>query len=696
MTTLSTRLTTGRAATLAFAVALCVFWRTAYPTITWWDSSSYSLAAATLGVASPPGSLLLTLLGWPVAHLPFGSSPARALNLLAALLAAATISLLVVVSSKLLRLAGAADVKQQEHGAATSIGLTLGALAFAFSPTLWSYAGRFTPYVLTPVFTLLLVWTLLRWWQRADEGSGWWWLVLLGLLFGLDFSVHRTNALLIPGAVVWIAIRRPRTLREPRAVLGGVGGLVLGLAFHLLLIPLAVASRSPLDFNHPSTLSAFWDYVTIKQLGGSFLLQLFPRNSPLWGVQIRDFLQVLGATFLHAGGGWRAFGILPCAAVIVGAVALWRADARLAWAFGALVLTQASFTVLYFNIPANYFRTFDRHYLPVCATAAVVMTCGAGALARWAATALAAHRRLAAALVLGLVVVLPIAQIAANWRDHDASRRFFARDDAANALRQLPPNAIYFTVGDNDTFPVMYMQSVEHMRPDVTIINLSVANIPDWPDRLRRRDPSLPMSLSTAERTAAAAKPWNDSALTLPVSGSPSQLDLPPGTKVPSSVELQVRPRYGTRMLPAELVLLDVVRTNGWRRPITFATTGTQGAMEWLAPYGRLDGLYYRIVPVPRAPSDPATLRARLLQHADYRGYRDSTIALDDVTRRIGSLYYVALDALLRADMERHDINACRADRSALLAELPLDRLDPPAELRASIEGACGSAGDRP
>ncbi|HTI61981.1 MAG TPA: hypothetical protein VL524_00635, partial [Gemmatimonadaceae bacterium] len=49
------------AATVAFVAALVVFARTAYPTITWWDSSSYSLAAATLGIASPPGSLLLTV-----------------------------------------------------------------------------------------------------------------------------------------------------------------------------------------------------------------------------------------------------------------------------------------------------------------------------------------------------------------------------------------------------------------------------------------------------------------------------------------------------------------------------------------------------------------------------------------------------------------------------------------------------------
>src|SRR5688572_22994961 len=83
------------------AISVGVFWRTAYPTITWWDSANYSLAAHTLGLTSPPGSLLLTLLGWPVTHLPLGMTPARALNLFAGLLAGVTAALVFVVAIRL-------------------------------------------------------------------------------------------------------------------------------------------------------------------------------------------------------------------------------------------------------------------------------------------------------------------------------------------------------------------------------------------------------------------------------------------------------------------------------------------------------------------------------------------------------------------------------------------------------------------
>jgi hypothetical protein len=84
-------------------------------------------------------------------------------------------------------------------------------------------------------------------------------------------------------------------------------------------------------------------------------------------------------------------------------------------------------------------------------------------------------------------------QLVGNWSANDAARRYFTRDYALNALLGLPENAFYFTVGDNDTFPVMYVQAVEGVRPDVRLVNLSLANTDWYIDQLRRRDPSFPV-----------------------------------------------------------------------------------------------------------------------------------------------------------------------------------------------------------
>ena len=693
------------AAITVLLLSAAVFWYTAYPTITWWDSSSYSLAAATMGVASQPGSLLLTLLGWPVARLAFGTSPAHVLNLFAGVLAALTAMLVCCVALRMLQTIGRAantpntlNTPNAPNGAAerataigAAIGAAFGALVFAFSPTPWSYAVRFTPYILSAVFTGLILWTMLRWWEEADRPSAWRWLAWLGFLFGLDFSVHRTNALLIPGAIIWILLRNADTLRSPRTVLAGAGALTAGLAVQLLIIPIAALTRSPLNFFEPSTLARFWDYVTLKQLGGSFLLQLFPRKSPIWSVQAADFVGVLRDNFAHWSPGIGVLGLLPALAALIGLVALWRGDRRLSAALALLLLTQAAMSVLYFNIPANYFRTFDRHYLPVCVTIAVLVACGLATAGGWAAALLRERRWSAAVALAVLVSIVPAAQLAANWSAHDASRRYFTGDYAANALRGLPRNSIYFTVGDNDTFPVMYLQSVEGVRPDVTIINTSVAGIPEWPEQLKRRDSSVPLALSFDERRALAAQPWTDTSVIIPVTGAPEHFGLAPGTTLPASITLEVRPMNGAHMLPAEIVLLDIMRTNAWRRPLTFAITGGRRAMEWLASYGRLDGAYYRVVPLRDPPVDPEFLRAQLFGSAWYRGYADSTVRIDNESRTLGLQWYVPLAALLDADRARGLLDRCRADRQALLLDLPPDRLQAPPEYRDEIESACGA-----
>ena len=73
----------------------------------------------------------------------------------------------------------------------------------------------------------------------ADEADSWRHLAILGLLFGLDFSVHRTNALLIPGVLVWVLIRNPAAITRARTWMASLTGLAAGLSVQLLLIPIA-------------------------------------------------------------------------------------------------------------------------------------------------------------------------------------------------------------------------------------------------------------------------------------------------------------------------------------------------------------------------------------------------------------------------------------------------------------------------
>ena len=662
------------------ALAALVFWRTAYPGVTWWDSAQYSLAAGTLGNPGPPGSLLLTLLGWPVAHLHLSASPAHDLNLLAGLLAAATAGLVAAIALRLTRLTS--PDPGGHSSVIAGVGITLGALAFAFGPTLWEYATQFTPYVLTALFTGLLLWTLVHWWEAAGDPGAWRWLALFGLLIGLDVSVHRTNALLIPAAIVWILCRKPRALIAPKVIAGATAGLALGLAVQVLLIPISRMSHSPLIWERTSSWHELWSYVSIQQLGGGFLVQFFPRKAPVWSVQTADFVRVLGANFFHWKGPAGPLGLLPGLAALLGLFLLWRGNRRLGIAFTLLLAIQAVMTVLFFNIPANFFRTLDRHYLPVCVTIAVLAARGLGGLLAAAFRASPRYHRLIP-VTAGLAALAAAgAQLLGNWNALDASRRHFAADYARNVLRSLPRNAIYFTVGDNDTFPLLYMQAMEGVRRDVTVVNLSVAEMPQFAGELLRHEPAFPLDPSARDSTLGPK--------TIPVEGTAASLGLPDGVKPPPVLAVNVKPQYSTLMLPAEVTLLDLLRTNRWRRPLAFASTGTRASMIWLGPYGRLDGLYYRVVPTADPAPDLPLLRGNLLAIATYRGYADSTVQLEPVSRQIATLYYLGFGELLKADAKAGDLHQCRRDADALLAAIPPARIGLPRDTQDQLLRGCG------
>jgi Protein O-mannosyl-transferase TMEM260-like len=708
---------------LVWSASFVTFALTAYPTITWWDASSYSLAAATLGITPPPGSLLLTLLGWLANRIPTGLPAAHVLNLLAAALAATTVVVVFRVALQLLR--------QPEDGGQTgvghvsvplAIGAAVGTLTFAFSTTLWEYAIQFTPYVLTTVFTALLLWTLLRWWKSATDPHSWRWILLLGLLFGLDYSVHRTNALLMPGALVWILIRQPRALRRARTWIAGVGGLLAGLLPQLLIIPLA-ARHPSLNIGDPSTWSRFYDYESLAQFGGGWLVQFYPRHAALWSVQVMDLLRAFGANFLWLSGRgrWAILGALPALLGVLGWLGVWRRDRRRATAFAALLVLHAACTVAFFNIPAHYFRSLDRHYLPVFVTWGVLV-CGGGGEVALRLRELSRRAPWHAAQWAGaLLLFAPLAQLAHNWRTHDGAHRTFAEDFAANLLRGLPSRAILFTWGDNDTFPLMYLQAVAHVRPDVQIVNVSLTNAPWYVDALTQRDPSFPLPRGYAD--SHGYQGWTDTTVVIPVAGAPTRVRLPtdgirggavlPGGPVvgaaadfglpedlilPRSIPVHVAPRMpGQYILLQDLVVLQILEHNDWGRPLCFTTTANTPGLPGLAPYARLDGLFWRIVPYADPPASRAILRSNLLRIYQFRGYADPDVPLDEISRGLGLNYYPPLVALARAEYAAGGADRCRQSLEPVLRALPPARLQPDAHLRQEIEAACaGPKATRP
>lgn len=257
----------------------------------------------------------------------------------------------------------------------------------------------------------------------------------------------------------------------------------------------------------------------------------------------------------------------------------------------------------------------------------------------------------ALATVVGLSS--PIILGAVGWDDHDRSNRYHSVDSAKNLLNSLAPNAILFTNGDNDTFPLWYAQEVEGFRTDVRVAVLSYMNTDWYIDQMKRQsylsDP-LPISLEpphyrqgTNDYLPYVEKPQvkagidlrqyidlvkqNHPALQLPEQGGKTYLSFPTrnfflNVNKQQVQELGVVPENRQENIVSRmdwtinkgglekkhLAILDLLATNEWRRPVYFSTTVDNADFMGLEKYFQLEGLAFRILPVPNTDPDPASI----------------------------------------------------------------------------------------
>jgi len=280
-----------------------------------------------------------------------------------------------------------------------------------------------------------------------------------------------------------------------------------------------------------------------------------------------------------------------------------------------------------------------------------------------------------------------------NWDDHDRSKRYVAVDYAANLLNSLAPNALVFTNGDNDTFPLWYAQEVEGIRTDVRVVCLSLLNT-DWyirqlRDQWSHESAPLPISLTdeeVAEITSTYTR-WEPKTITVPVnkemlkeafSEDPEYKEaigvkpdttlriLQTGTdfEMPvDSLDDALSWYYAGRsfgqdqqgnevnyLQTQDALILDIIETNKWLRPIYFANTVSRSSQLGLQDYFRQEGKAYRLIPknfntAPYAYIDPeiTTNRYRKFQ---FRKWNHPDNYVDENIRRMMGNYRYGITQL--------------------------------------------------
>lgn len=381
-----------------------------------------------------------------------------------------------------------------------------------------------------------------------------------------------------------------------------------------------------------------------------------------------------------------------------------------------LFLMMGVVLVLYLNSPPVEPR--ERDYIYVGSFYAFAIWIGFGVLGL-AHQLLKINKNTLMAGLIATLIALPTPVIMAiqNWDDHDRSDRYFSVDAARNFLASCAPNAILFTGGDNDTFPLWYVQEVEGFRTDVRVAVLSYFDT-DWYVKQMTRPINESAALDFTLEYENFKKGTNDvlyvternleslplreylkllksnsDLLKLTSSYSSSLYTIPARNLtldintdnvaglgiVPEQFEDLVIPKMNIRIkgnyvTKGNLMLLDLIATNDWKRPIYFNNTSLATIAFDLSDHVVMEGLTYRLLPIQKPDNQDELVNTDLAfknvtEEFAYRNMDQPGNYFDDEYRRFTSNHRSVLNSVAIALMDEE-----KMDKAAEIMDLSLEK----------------------
>jgi len=494
---------------VVFLSVFIIYYITKPVSLSFWDCGEYISCSSILGVPHPPGNPFYILLGKFFTLLPFGLSHAQKVSLLSIFFSCFA-SLFVYLS--IVKLVAIWETKQIY----AYIAGVFGALFIAFSQEFWINAIEAEVYGGLSFFIALIIWLTLIWTEKQKNFNYQNILLLIVYLFFLGFSVHQTTLQIAPAVllivvlpllkfdknfykklaifvviglalyyifyligtgfgqgslgkyifalfVISVLIYYLRDYVQPQVWFFALLMVILGLSTHLIL-PIRAAADPFINEGDPSTLQRFMDYVFRKQYGPtSFTIRRAPIFMQLdfhflryfsWqffdAQVISNFLNV-SRQFIHT-----IFQFIVVALGLTGFYYQFKKSKRSFIYLASFFIMASIAMILVMNLSSAEVR--DRPYFFITAYMlwAFWMGIGAMGIVRY----LRKRSKILSIIALCLLATLPIINMASHYHKNDRSQELLSLEYGTNFLNGLDKNAIIFTNGDNDTFPLWYSQAV--------------------------------------------------------------------------------------------------------------------------------------------------------------------------------------------------------------------------------------------
>lgn len=416
--------------------------------------------------------------------------------------------------------------------------------------------------------------------------------------------------------------------------------------------------------NYSNDLDFFWNY----QMNHMFNRYL------LWNFAGKE------STVQDTGVDWSQLWAIPFFIGLFGVYYHFRRDWKMASVFLVMFIFLGWLTAFYQNQQQPQPRERDYFYVGAFFVYSIWIALGVKGILDLVGQSLkeSKFRNAAISVILILAFILvPVKMILANYHENDRSDNYVPWDYSYNILQSVAPNGILFTNGDNDTFPLWYLQDVEGVRRDVRIANLSLLNTPWYIKQLKNNEPygteRVPMTLSDEMVDRISPVRFDGQQVSIPVSKAAlDSLGIGDTTITEISWKMDPTANYGgvQALRPQDLVVRDIIQASDWKRPVYFAVTVSEDSRLNLDDYLKMEGLAFRLTPQKNKGGgeyvDRELMREQLFNHPEgysvdyqpgfkFRGLNNPGIFFDDNHERLTQNYRNAYMRLALSYLNRNN-----------------------------------------